>query len=183
MPDIVLPAPVWRRLAAFIYDGLLYVAALMAGLVLANFAIAAAIARNPATPLHNTNLLPLYGYAIGVVIFAWSWARGGQTLGMRAWRLQVRRLDGSALRWPIALVRFTCSYALLVAALLAGHYLGSDLQPGKARVMEALSLLPWAAAAHYLPCFISSRRRSLSDLVAATEMVALPQPVKTSSPG
>jgi len=178
MPDIVLPAAVWRRLAAFTYDGLLYIAATMAGLVFANFAVAAAVAENAATPLHNLTVLPLYGYGIGVVIFAWSWARGGQTLGMRAWRLQVRRLDGSALRWPIALVRLTCGYALMVAALLVGHALGAELPAGKARVMNALSLLPWAVAVHFLPCFISSRRRAVSDWIAGTEVVQLPRPLK-----
>ncbi len=182
MQDLTLPAAIWRRLAAFVYDALLYIAALMAGLVLANFLIAAAIAKSAATPLHNLAILPLYGYGIAVAIFAWSWAKGGQTLGMRAWHLQVRRLDGNRLRWPIALVRLTCSYLLLVLALLLGHWMGAALPAGKARVLNALSTLPWAFLVHYVPCLISSRGRSLSDLVAGTEVVTLPLPEKISSP-
>ena len=182
MPDLTLPAPIWRRLAAFTYDSLLYVAMLMAGLVLANFVIAVAIAKNVSTPLHNLTLLPLYGYGIGMIVFAWSWAKGGQTLGMRAWRLQVRRLDGRPLRWPIALVRLTCSYLLLALALWIGLRMGAELPPGKARVLSALQLLPWAFLAHYVPCLISARRRSFSDLLAGTEMVALPRLPAASSP-
>ena len=178
MVDLILPAPLWRRLTAFVYDGMLYIALLMAGLVMANFAIAASIAENASTPLHNIKVLPFYGFGVGVVIFAWSWARGGQTLGMRAWRLQVRRLDGTPLRWPTALVRLTASYLLLVLALLVGHWLGQGLPPGKERVLNALSMLPWALLAHYLPCLISSRRRSLPDLIAGTEMVSLPKASK-----
>lgn len=182
MQDLTRPAAIWRRLAAFVYDALLYIAALMAGLVLANFAIAAAIAKSATTPLHNLTILPLYGYGIAIVIFAWSWAKGGQTLGMRAWRLQVRRLDGNRLRWPVALVRLTCSYLLLVLALLLGHWMGASLPAGKARVLNALSTLPWAFLAHYVPCLISSRGRSLPDLVAGTEVVMLPRADKVSSP-
>lgn len=185
MSAIALPASIWRRLAAFTYDSLLYVAMLMAGLVLANFVIAVAIAKNAHTPLHNLTVLPLYGYGIGMVIFAWSWAKGGQTLGMRAWRIQVRRLDGNRLRWPIALVRLTCSYLLLALALWLGLSLAAALPPGKARVLNALHMLPWAILAHYVPCLLSARGRSLSDLVAGTEVVALPRaekPQKASSP-
>lgn len=184
MADITLPAPLWRRLAAFVYDGMLYIALLMAGLVMANFVIAASIADSPSTPLHNLAVLPFYGFGVGVVIFAWSWARGGQTLGMRAWRLQVRRLDGTPLRWPIALLRLTASYLLLVAALLVGHWMGAALPPGKERVLNALSMLPWAVMAHYLPCVLSARGRSLPDYVAGTEVVTVPRPDKNelSSP-
>lgn len=175
MPDLILPASLWRRLAAFTYDSLLYVAMLMAGLVLANFVIAVAIAKSAHTPLHNLTVLPLYGFGIGMVVFAWSWAKGGQTLGMRAWRIQVRRLDGSRLRWPIALVRLTCSYLLLALALWLGLRMAAALPAGKARVLNALYLLPWAFLAHYVPCLLSSRGRSLSDFVAGTEVISLPR--------
>lgn len=178
MSAIALPASIWRRLAAFTYDSLLYIATLMAGLVLANFVIAVAIAKSAHTPLHNLTMLPLYGYGIGVVIFAWSWAKGGQTLGMRAWGIQVRRLDGNRLRWPIALVRLTCSYLLLALALWLGVLMAAALPAGKARVLNALQMLPWAFFAHYLPCLLLARRRSLSDLVAGTEVVTLPRAKK-----
>jgi len=182
MTEIPLPASIWRRLAAFTYDSLLYIAMLMAGLVLANFVIAMAIAKNAQTPLHNLTVLPLYGFGIGMVIFAWSWAKGGQTLGMRAWRIQVRRLDGSRLRWPIAIVRLTCSYLLLALALWLGLHLGEALPAGKARVLNALNLLPWAVLAHYVPCLISARGRSLSDFIAGTEVISLPRGTAASSP-
>ncbi len=34
------------------------------------------------------------------------WVRGGQTLGMRAWRLQVQQRSGEALTWRIGVIRF-----------------------------------------------------------------------------
>lgn len=50
--------------------------------------------------------------------FVVSWTRGGQTIGMRAWRLRVVNEDGSRVTWARALLRFilaTLSFALLGA--------------------------------------------------------------------
>ena len=47
------------------------------------------------------------GYLITVVccFFVWFWTHGGQTLGMRAWRLKVQRMDGSSITFLQALIR------------------------------------------------------------------------------
>jgi uncharacterized RDD family membrane protein YckC len=52
-----------------------------------------------------------------LLFFTGFWWRGGQTLGMRAWRLKVVRMDGSPLRWSDALKRH-------LAALLSCLTLG-----------------------------------------------------------
>lgn len=160
MPEVVLPATIWRRLIALSYDGLLYLALIMAGLVLATPVVAALVAKDASTPLQNYAVLQAYGYALGCAFFGWSWARGGQTLGMRAWRLQVRRLDGSPLRWPIAILRFTVAATLCVAALWLGKHFG----PGAYG----------AALLVYVPCLLSARGQGLHDWIAGTEVVLLP---------
>lgn len=38
--------------------------------------------------------------------FGWFWVHGGQTLGMRSWRLRVVAADGGRVSWGQALVRF-----------------------------------------------------------------------------
>lgn len=48
----------------------------------------------------------LYLYAVSFLFFGWFWIHGGQTLGMRSWKLQVIRSDGFALGWDSALIRF-----------------------------------------------------------------------------
>ena len=45
------------------------------------------------------------------------WVRGGQTLGMRAWRIRVVRADGGALTWRQSVARFAAG---VVAAAPAG---------------------------------------------------------------
>jgi uncharacterized RDD family membrane protein YckC len=51
--------------------------------------------------------------------FVVSWSRGGQTIGMRAWRLRVVGEDGARIRWPRALLRFVLA-SLSLALLGAG---------------------------------------------------------------
>ena len=82
------------------YDGLLLMAVLLV-------ASALALMVNRGEPVEPGNPL-MSGYLLGVtfVFFAWFWTHGGQTLGMKAWRLKLVHLDGSPLTWRDALLRF-----------------------------------------------------------------------------
>jgi uncharacterized RDD family membrane protein YckC len=73
--------------------------------------------RNGASvPVGNT-YFQLFLLMVVAMFFVGFWSRGGQTLGMRAWRLRVERESGQALSWQIGLLRFT---ALLVSLLPLG---------------------------------------------------------------
>ncbi len=90
-----------RRFAAILYDtfllfAVLWVAALPLPLI-------AEPVRRMFWPLLATRI---YLLAIAFLFFGWFWVHGGQTLGMRAWRLRVVRFDGRALRWKDAALRF-----------------------------------------------------------------------------
>ena len=47
-----------------------------------------------------------YLMTVAFYYFGWFWTRGGQTLGLRSWRLRVVAADGGRVRWGQALVRF-----------------------------------------------------------------------------
>ena len=173
MADLVLPAPLWRRLVALMYDGLLYLALLMAGLVLVLPFVSFFVAKDAQTPLHNYAILQSYGFAIGLIYFGWSWTRGGQTLGMRVWKLQVRRADGSGLRWPVATIRLAAALAPLVITLWAGKHLAPPPAGGAALLRYAV-LAGGAALLGYLPCLLSRRGRAFCDWVAGTEVIIKP---------
>lgn len=49
---------------------------------------------------------PVYLLAISFVFYGWFWTHGGQTLGLRAWKIKVCNLDGHALGWGQAGIRF-----------------------------------------------------------------------------
>ncbi len=53
--------------------------------------------------------------------FTISWSRGGQTIGMRAWKLRITQDNGARLPWPRALLRFFLA-TLSLACLGAGFW-------------------------------------------------------------
>lgn len=94
------PAGLWPRLAAALYDGFLIAALLFAATALVN-------------PLMPQDHVPVgrhfyqaYLLLVWFLFYAWFWTHGGQTLGMRAWRLRVVDRDGGAIGWPRAALRF-----------------------------------------------------------------------------
>lgn len=99
--NVLLPVPsLPRRLAAMFYDTLLIVALLMVGT-----ALLLPLTGGEAVDNRNNVWYQLYLLAIIVAFFTGFWAHGGQTLGMRAWRIKLEREDGAALRWRDALLR------------------------------------------------------------------------------
>lgn len=80
-----------RRIACLIYDGLIIAALWMLA------ALPVVIAYNGPIPAASFGF-QLYLLIIAGLYFGWSWHHGGQTLGMRAWRvhLTTMRTDTSA---------------------------------------------------------------------------------------
>lgn len=108
-----------RRLAAIGYDSLLLAAVLLAATALA-MGLAIAVIGSEAFQAHN----PLRGnpffrtWLLLVCFFFYSgfWVCGGQTLGMRAWRLRIQKPDGQGIGWQQALLRFLTGGSWLVPA-------------------------------------------------------------------
>lgn len=90
-----------RRLAAIIYDSLLLCGVLF-------------LASSPLPFVNDVFgqmwwvrlITQIYLMSTCLLFFGWFWVHGGQTLGMRAWRLKVVQLDGSSLTWRLATIRF-----------------------------------------------------------------------------
>jgi uncharacterized RDD family membrane protein YckC len=110
-PLALEPAPVWRRFAALCYDVLLVTA-----LVVCYTLIVLAVRRGAPVP-PGSWWFPLTILGLAMAFFCGFWVHGGQTVGMRAWRIRVIRDDGGRLGWPRAAARFAAG---VVAALPAG---------------------------------------------------------------
>ena len=52
---------------------------------------------------------PIYLVTIAFVFYAWFWTHGGQTLGLRAWKIKVCSRNGGPVGWRQAAVRFTAA--------------------------------------------------------------------------
>ncbi len=101
-----------RRLAAILYDSLLLAAILfLAGL--------------PAAPILGEApsfvailLFRFYLLLIIFAFFAWFWSHGGQTLGMRAWRIRLQnRNPGPVSLWQLMLRFIVATFSWLAFGL------------------------------------------------------------------
>ena len=105
-------ASLLRRLGAMLYDGFLLAGVMIVAAIPLPFFQSAA---DGFTWVRT--LIQIYLVLVCFLFFGWFWTHGGQTLGMRAWRLQLCRIDGQNLAWTTAVVRF-------LSALLSWLVLG-----------------------------------------------------------
>ena len=67
---------------------------------------------------HKTNLiLSVYLFSVVFLFFAWFWTHGGQTLGMRTWKIRMVSLSADQVTWVQALMRFVVTlpvWAMLI---------------------------------------------------------------------
>jgi len=93
----------FRRLFAIFYDCFLLIAILFAVT-----AIATALNHGKAIESGNT-FYPLYVliiFTLSYLYFAWFWIHGGQSLGMKTWRIQLISDKNVKIGWKITAIRF-----------------------------------------------------------------------------
>lgn len=90
----------FRRLAAIIYDLFLLTALLF-------------VATSLLLPLNSgaaftseQYYFSIYLLAVSFLFYAWFWTHGGQTLGMRAWKIRVLTVNREPVGWRLAFFRF-----------------------------------------------------------------------------
>ena len=117
----VRPGP-FRHLIVVVYDLLL----LLSSLLLATLVI---VALNGGEAIGQGNpFFIAYLFLVSFAFYGWFWTHGGQTLGMRSWRVFLVSYSNSPITWQQAFLRFSVS---LIACLPLGlgiwwQYLGKD---------------------------------------------------------
>ncbi len=104
MSDVSPPLPhcsLLRRLAAILYDSLLLLALLFI-VSAAHLAISGGGEAHTGSDIVRSIIVVVTAFAF----FAWFWLHGGQTLGMRAWRIRLQSRGGGAITPWQALLRF-----------------------------------------------------------------------------
>lgn len=133
------PAGLLRRLAGGVYDLFLLVGLwLISGLLLLPFH------GGQAVDGHDP-WVRLYFLFVPYLFFSWFWMHGGQTLGMRAWRMQLRSHDGGPVEWHQAVIRYVAAW------------------------------LSWLSLIGMLWCLFDDQRRSLQDIASRTELIVHPR--------
>lgn len=136
-----------RRAMALLYDGLLLLA-LWFGVSALVMAISAGLLAEPDRPLWLHAIHQLSLVLVTVAFFGGFWTHGGQTLGMRAWRLRLVSSagHGGAVNWKQTVVRLA-SACLSVSAFGLGFF--------------------WV--------WIDPKRRTWHDRLSGTRLILLPK--------
>jgi uncharacterized RDD family membrane protein YckC len=154
-----IPCPLWRRLLALVYDLLIVAAIVMVVGLSCQLATGGTLISTGGSASVPIWYQALQGLVVAVYFIS-AWRRGGQTVGMRPWRMRVTDLSGGTPSWQQCLVRLLVAAAPLLLLALAPA-LGL-------RVTLWTVLAVWAA--WFAVALFNTRRRTLHDLVAGTEI-------------
>ncbi len=122
MNNSAIPASLLKRLGAMFYDFLLFGSAVLVVGFLSMWLITAITGiQNVKSGSLFAKLFFIYLLAFGYLFFGWFWTHGGQTLGMRAWKLEVITFDGQPINWLQALFRYIYSIISWFPLLGAGY--------------------------------------------------------------
>lgn len=181
-PATLPSAGLLRRLAAIAYDAILLAGLLVLASAVVTIPLGLALGPEQAQPLFASRWFrwSFFAYCVLVAVsfHVWFWTHGGQTLGMRAWRLRVVRVDGGSLTARDAVARWL---AALVSWLPLGlGFLWSLVDPCRLAWHDRLSgsrlvLLPKAGVAIAAPV-------SVSDAAAASPPGGMRRPEAPQPP-
>ena len=162
-PSPAASAPLRRRLAALLYEGVLLFGVLMA----AGMVYAALTQQRHA--LQGKFGLQAFLFLVLALYFGWFWTHGGQTLAMKTWRVRLERADGKPLGPGRALARYALAWLWFVPGLLAAHLAGLAGSWPIGGVVFA-GMAAYAATTRLHP-----DRQFLHDAICATRLVDVPR--------
>ena len=161
-------APIIKRLLAIFYDSFLLIAVLFLAMALL-LLISGGYRLQAGNPLMTAYLL-----VISYVFFGWFWTHGGQTLGMRAWKLRIQQRNGDPVSWQQAALRFITALPAWVV-----FFIGISLAAG-----IPLTSRPWLQVLERLPgwlvlvigivwLILDQRPNSWRDKISGTRVMKL----------
>jgi len=98
-----------RQLAAILYDLFLLLAIILAAVSVVTVGIDLITSQGFSTQLLEQQpwkfIYQTYLFIVGAGFYIFFWVRGGQTLGMKVWKMQLVSFDGQTPDWSQALLR------------------------------------------------------------------------------
>jgi len=151
---------VLRRLCAAAYDGLVVIAILFAATVPVVLLGGGAVPES----LVFTAFMP-YLLLIAFAFYGGFWTHGGQTVGLRAWRVRLVAADDAPVSWARAAIRYVAAIALWSGPLFV---LAAAIAVGKP-IHTAIAAVP--VAINMVLALADPRRRMLHDILSGTRLV------------
>jgi len=105
---IILKAGILRRVLAIIYDLIIFLSLIMV------FTLIVVILRSGREVPYSATWFTLVIIILHFCFFMWFWINGGQTLGMRAWKIKVVNKEGKPIDFSSALRRYLSSFSIFL---------------------------------------------------------------------
>jgi uncharacterized RDD family membrane protein YckC len=148
-----------RRLACFVYEGVLLFGVLM----IAGYLFSTLTQQRHA--LSGRFGLQAFLFRVLGIYFTWFWSHGGQTVAMKAWHLRLVKRDGTPVSELRAFARYLLSWMWFVPALLV-LWLSGARDPSSAAVALFVGVIGFAALALLHPT-----RQFWHDAVCGTKLI------------
>lgn len=161
---VTTPSSLWRRLAGLVYDLVAVVAIVMVVGMICQIATGGQLVHTGAQTSIAWWYRPLQ-YVVVAAYFMMSWLHGGQTLGMRPWRMRLCMKNGDRVTAVAALIRIAV-VSLPLPVLAIGHV-------ASPRTAMLTLLGVWTVL--FAAALVDKRRRTLHDIVAGTELTVFRQ--------
>lgn len=151
----------WRRMACFIYEGvLLFGVVMIAGYLFSSLTQQ----RNAMLGRHG---LQAFLFVVLGIYFVWFWSHGGQTVAMKAWHIRLVDAAGKAVSQQRALARYVLSWAWFMPALLLVWLSGlGSTGPGNTFGILLTGVITYALLARLHP-----QRQFFHDVVCGTRLI------------
>ncbi|MEF7614089.1 RDD family protein [Aquincola sp. MAHUQ-54] len=150
---------IWRRLACFLYEGVLLFGVVMI------FGYLYGTLTQQRNAMDGRYGLMAFLFLVLTVYFVWFWSHGGQTVAMKAWHVRVVNRDGTPLSQPRALLRSLLCWIWFLPATAAAWLAGLH-SVGAITGLLIAGVLAYAALARLHP-----RRQFWHDAVCGTQLV------------
>lgn len=152
-------APLKRRLAAFLYEGvLLFGVVMLVGMLFG-------VATQQRHALHGREGLQAVLFLVLSLYFIWFWTHGGQTLAMKTWHVRLVREDGRPPSLPQAAARVLLSWLWFAPALL----LAWAIQWHQGKPIAGL-ITAWVVA-YAMASYLLPHRQFLHDVLCRTRVI------------
>lgn len=159
------PTPsVLRRLASFVYEGVLLFAVLM----IAGYLFSSLTQQRHA--LTGRPALQGFLFLVLGVYFVWFWSHGGQTLAMKTWRIRLIGPDGLAVSQTRALARYMLSWLWFAPALFIAWI--SDTRS----LLVIFGSLSIGVVAYAALAFLHRNRQFMHDVICRTRLISTAAP-------
>lgn len=156
---------VWRRLACFVYEGVLLFGVLM----ISAYLYSSLTQQRHA--LEGRHGLMAFLFVILAVYFTWFWSTGGQTVAMKAWHIRLVDVQGQPVTQVRAFMRYLASWMWLMPALVAAGV--SGLHDARAFGLLVVGVLAYALLALARP-----DRQFWHDALCGTRLISWRPPAR-----